>query len=327
MDVVERLSTDEVGGPTLIALTHRHRYELAAELCAGLRVLDLCCGSGYGTEILAARSESVRGVDRHRESIELAAARSGPEGPASFECADALEVLGRELRADYDAIVMFEALEHLSDLDRITAMLRRHAEEGVMIVLSLPNSRPFRERNEHHVTEFEEETARATFASIGEAVVLRQWHAEGSLIKAVDEGPLNAASRLAPGAEPEHCNHFIAVLNGPPRALDAISAQMRLVVESVSNTYMLDLERANRRLWQTNQQLARERIGKADSAAAALLARLPPDPDEGAQESPRFESLRRFGRRTRTLLALLVPHGVMVLLAKRRELKASTAED
>ena len=80
---------------------------------------------------------------------------------------------------------------------------------------------------------------------------------------------------------------------------------------------MLDLERANKRLWRTNQELARERLGKADSAAAALLAKIPPDPAGDAPAPPsRWEPLLRIGRRLRTAFFMIVPHGFLVLHAK-----------
>ena len=54
MDVVERLTLEAAQADTMVACEHRHRYEFAAALCDGRRVLDLCCGSGYGSAILAA---------------------------------------------------------------------------------------------------------------------------------------------------------------------------------------------------------------------------------------------------------------------------------
>ena len=88
VDAVERLSLEEAGGQTLLAVTHVHRYEVVAELCAGMRVLDLCCGSGYGTRILAGSAAAVTGVDNHEASIERARADLDREGVA-FERGDA----------------------------------------------------------------------------------------------------------------------------------------------------------------------------------------------------------------------------------------------
>ena len=162
-------------------------------------------------------------------------------------------------------------------------------------MISLPNSIPFHEQNPYHLNEFDQETAKATFERIGAALVLRQYHAQGSLIRGDSDGPLTGASRLADHVEPEHCNHFLAIFNAPEDAARTVSAQMQMVVAPEENTYMLDLERANKRLWRTNQELARGHLGKADSASAALLAKVPPDPDEEPEPEPPehdFPSLR-----------------------------------
>ena len=46
-----------------IELEHLHRYLVAAPLCAGRVVLDVACGQGYGSAILAQTAQSVCGVD------------------------------------------------------------------------------------------------------------------------------------------------------------------------------------------------------------------------------------------------------------------------
>src|SRR5262249_18417442 len=42
-------------------------YEWIAERCVGLRVADLACGEGYGSELLARRAAEVIGVDANPE--------------------------------------------------------------------------------------------------------------------------------------------------------------------------------------------------------------------------------------------------------------------
>src|SRR5262252_5161939 len=52
-----------------IALEHLHRYALSCEIAAGQRVLDIACGEGYGSAMLAEVAQSVVGVDSSREAI------------------------------------------------------------------------------------------------------------------------------------------------------------------------------------------------------------------------------------------------------------------
>ena len=50
-----------VGGA--IALEHWHRYLIAREIVMERDVLDIACGEGYGSSVLAGVAKSVVGVD------------------------------------------------------------------------------------------------------------------------------------------------------------------------------------------------------------------------------------------------------------------------
>ncbi|HEY0465678.1 MAG TPA: methyltransferase domain-containing protein, partial [Polyangiaceae bacterium] len=65
--------TPEVHG--VIELEHVHRYLLARELVKGKRVLDIACGEGYGSALLASVAREVTGVDVAPECIAHASKR------------------------------------------------------------------------------------------------------------------------------------------------------------------------------------------------------------------------------------------------------------
>src|SRR3954453_5982528 len=50
-------------------------YRWIAERCAGRRVVDMACGEGYGSALLAERAASVVGVDANPEAHEHARLR------------------------------------------------------------------------------------------------------------------------------------------------------------------------------------------------------------------------------------------------------------
>ena len=286
MDVVERLTLEAASAETLIATEHRHRYELAAELLAGQGVLDLCCGSGYGTEILAGAGCQVVGVDNDVATVDLARVTVGERTAPTFEAADALAYLRGAEAESLDAIACFEGLEHLPDLDAVLARLKELAEDGMREVLSVPNSKFFDEDNPHHLTDFGYEEARAAFAEFPATVMVPQYLAEGSLIVAPDPAPSadggdpgetepEAALWLEDRREPEYANHFIFCVNCD---LEAVTSRhrgrLRLEAAPLYNRYMRFIERANRELMRTNSQLMRMRLGTSGSAAAAYLAKL-----------------------------------------------------
>ena len=70
MDAEERLSLEAVSAPTLMSAQHLHRYALAARLCRDLRVVDLACGVGYGSEQLS--RGGARSVVDHRGGFGVA---------------------------------------------------------------------------------------------------------------------------------------------------------------------------------------------------------------------------------------------------------------
>jgi SAM-dependent methyltransferase len=320
MEVAERLTGEEAHEPSLIGISHLHRYQFAAGLLGGKRVLDLCCGTGYGTEVLAGTAERVHGVDIDAASIERASRAYGETAGVSFEAADALDVLGRPLAEDFDAIVMFEGLEHVPEVDRAIDLLARQRESGVALIVSLPNSKAYEEDNPYHLSDFDFEGAADAFRRIGMQTLLYQYLAEGSLIRPRDDAPLSGSSQLAERGEPEHCNNVIGIAGlGDPDGL--ADARMHLTVAPASNTYMLELERANRRLWRENRRLARERLGVADSAAASALERL-----RQADEARRRYAVtgstsapRRAGAAIKRAVALILPHGLILRQQRRKD--------
>jgi SAM-dependent methyltransferase len=105
-------------------------YEWIAERCAGLRVVDLACGEGYGSDLLAERVAEVIGVDANPEAHEHASARYRRPN-LSFR---------RELVEEYDeqvdAVVFLQTIEHIHEPE---LLLARIAEVAPVAYISTPN--------------------------------------------------------------------------------------------------------------------------------------------------------------------------------------------
>ncbi|HEY5198069.1 MAG TPA: methyltransferase domain-containing protein [Solirubrobacteraceae bacterium] len=272
MGVQERLTLQAIGQPTLIAAEHVHRYEFAAALCPGARVLDLCCGAGYGGEIIAGTARSVHGVDYDVATIDLAASTLGHNPQLTFETSDATRFLRGDLAGRFDAIVCFEGLEHLPDSGDALRELRRHAAAGIAVICSVPNSRGMGEENEFHVTDFGYDEAGVAFAGFPDAVIVRQYLAEGSVIILDGSAELDARLHGVERAEPQYANHFILVSGIAEETLGGIHrGRMQLAMAPNYNRYMHDLERANVQLRRRNHELARGLLGKAASAAPSYV--------------------------------------------------------
>ncbi len=113
---------------------HLARYLFAAHFVAGRPVVDLCCGVGYGSNLLlAAGAARVTGIDIAPDAI--ADAQQHYPGP-EFEIGVADQPL--DLR-EFDVAVCLEGIEHVSDPDQLLANM---AGAGLAVVSS-PNAEFF----------------------------------------------------------------------------------------------------------------------------------------------------------------------------------------
>ena len=147
----ERL-TSALDGQTQIE--HYHRYLFARSLCAGLDVLDVASGEGYGSAQLAQVARSVVGVE-YSEATARSAGANFRRDNLRFVQGDAraLPLAG----ASVDAVVSFETIEHFDGQEAFLSEIRRVLRpEGCLIVstpdrdIYSPSSAP---PNEYHVRE------------------------------------------------------------------------------------------------------------------------------------------------------------------------------
>ena len=116
---------------------HLKRYEFATGYVAGKDVLDIACGSGYGSAMLAdAGAKSVTGVDLSPEAVESATANFG-RGNVRFAVGD-IQRLTDIPDASFDLIASFETIEHVPDDQLALRELRRVLRPGAGGVLVVP---------------------------------------------------------------------------------------------------------------------------------------------------------------------------------------------
>ena len=245
-------------------------------------MIDLACGSGYGSAVLRETASAVIGVDNDAATIDVARSHrrrdsttcaSRPRTPWSSSSDAACE-------QDWDAIVCFEGLEHLREPARAVEALRELAGNGMKLAVSLPNSRTLGEENQFHVTDFGYDTAMRLFEELGDTQVLYQFNAEGTLVRGEEPGTLEAEEVLSHYGEPDYANHFIGFVNfgdaarARPRRARACGSRSR----PAYTRHMLWLQRANRELSRENTRLARGllgrgQLGNSDAAAGTVLFR------------------------------------------------------
>jgi 2-polyprenyl-3-methyl-5-hydroxy-6-metoxy-1,4-benzoquinol methylase len=112
---------------------HLAVYEWIAEHCAGLEVVDMACGEGYGTEVLARRARRVTGVDANPEACAHAEARYARPG------IDFARDLVESYRQPCDAVVFLQTIEHVEKPEDVLGHFRDMLPPGGTAFVSTPN--------------------------------------------------------------------------------------------------------------------------------------------------------------------------------------------
>jgi SAM-dependent methyltransferase len=135
-EYAERLSEEGTALPPTDWFLHQARYLFATRFTHGRDVLDLACGSGYGSALLARYgARSVTGVDISPAAIDEAQSRYDVPG-VRFVQGDALAA---PVDGPFGAAVSFETIEHVDDPGRaLDELVRVLAPDGVL-VCSSPN--------------------------------------------------------------------------------------------------------------------------------------------------------------------------------------------
>ncbi len=140
-----------------IELEHRQRYLAAQEIVAGLRVLDIASGAGYGSALLAERAACVRGADIDYEAVSFARGHYKAGNLDYLQCSmDALPFAAHS----FEAVVSFETIEHVPAPvhdDFMREVLRVLTPDGFLLI-STPDRYIYSEltdyKNEFHIKEF-----------------------------------------------------------------------------------------------------------------------------------------------------------------------------
>ena len=110
-------------------------YEWIAARVGGRRVLDMACGEGYGSAVLARSAAEVVGVDANPEAHEHARLRYR-QANLSFE-RDLVETYGRP--GEFDAVVFLQTIEHVQDPAAVLRHFREILTPGGVAYVSTPN--------------------------------------------------------------------------------------------------------------------------------------------------------------------------------------------
>jgi ubiquinone/menaquinone biosynthesis C-methylase UbiE len=138
-----------------IWVEHWHRYHFASRWARGRNVIDVACGEGYGTALLAAHAAQVTGIDVSPEAVAHARATYAKLPNARFECASCTAIPLPD--ASVDLAVSFETVEHIAEQEAFLDDLARVLKPDGVLLISCPNKLEYSDKrgftNEFHVRE------------------------------------------------------------------------------------------------------------------------------------------------------------------------------
>jgi SAM-dependent methyltransferase len=138
-----------------VHIEHMHRYALSMKFAASKDILDIACGEGYGSNLLAQTARSVTGVDISPEAVAHANAQYGSKANLKFlvgSC-DAIPVETSSI----DLVVSFETIEHHAQHREMMLEIMRVLREDGLLLISSPDKLIYsdggRQINPYHVKE------------------------------------------------------------------------------------------------------------------------------------------------------------------------------
>lgn len=270
----ERLVDDPAVSADVVA-EHLQRYALALPLARGRRVVDIACGEGYGSHLLATVATEVFGFDADAAAVRHATRkyarpnlRFGPALCPQIPLPDQA----------VDLVVSFETLEHFTAHEAFLAEIRRVLVPGGLLLISTPDqalyTAPGAAGNPFHLRELTRDAFAALLAgTFAHTRLLRQSAVLGSLLYPED-GPADGRVTVTRGSfggvrtEPSFARgkYLLAAASDQPLpafGVDFFDDEENLYPLLASQTRAGDLARtvAERTAWaqSTDQQLARER--------------------------------------------------------------------
>jgi SAM-dependent methyltransferase len=257
---------------------HVSRYAFATRFADGRRVLDLGCGTGYGTADLARVASVAVGIDLAADAIDYAkqtfpsahflqcSATSVPFSPASF-----------------DLVTAFEVIEHLRDWRALLAQAHHVLNAKGVLIVSTPNTRYYAESraesgpNPFHEHEFEYAEFRAALDEFFPHVqIFFQDRVEAFAFYDGTRGSRTEGDIARPSADPGTANFFIGICSGAPLPQLAnflyAPRTANLLREREQHIRLLEQELAQVRTWLDQTMSDRNKLqGQLESEQARAL--------------------------------------------------------
>lgn len=136
---------------------HASRYQFARRFVANKKVLDMACGSGYGSKLMYdGGALEVQGCDLSQEAIDFAN-KNYSNDSIKFQTMDASKISFPD--NSFDCVVSFETIEHVSNYKNVIKEFHRVLKNDAVLIISTPNKETIpkgkdKPLNPFHIKEF-----------------------------------------------------------------------------------------------------------------------------------------------------------------------------
>ena len=258
---------------------HFSRYAFASGFVAGKRVLDLGCGSGYGSAELARTAESVIGVDSSAVAIEYATAHYSA---ANLSFRQHSCTLLPWSGGCFEFVTAFEVIEHLADWRQMLSETRRLLSPGGTFLVSTPNKLYYADQrrqagpNPFHEHEFEfaefKQALSEYFPRVG---MLLQNRTEAFVYTFADAPVVDPRVRLESAeTDPAAAHFFLALCGGDTgaRSFVFVPSAANLLRERELHIERLTSELGLKDKWLSGMTEQRDQLQKQHDATLTQLA-------------------------------------------------------
>lgn len=169
------------------------KYQIAIAKIEGKSVIDICCGSGFGADLMSRSGFNVTGIDSDPNVIKtICSLRNAPN--LKFIHGNLFHDLGL---GKFDGATCIDAIEHFLKEDQQAAMnhIKRYLNVGGILVIDTPLNRESYRQSRHHpwVLSWRDfgDLVESVGFSIMERYIIRQEYRQSFLVKYILEPKLD----------------------------------------------------------------------------------------------------------------------------------------
>ena len=127
---------------------HLHRYAYARQFVRGKKVIDLACGEGYGTALLADDAAYALGIDIDESTIAHAASRYKRDN-LEFKSGSIIDIPVKG-KGKFNVAICFEAIEHITEHEKLLSEVKRVLRADGLLIISSPNKAVYTDAPDYH---------------------------------------------------------------------------------------------------------------------------------------------------------------------------------